>query len=115
MHVTVVLLGEAMSARKIETEGIGDNVLGRAARETARAYIFMKRLEHAARRQGRDFNAVLGRVLAHEVGHLLLPGRGHSNRGIMRDTLDSWSARGETFTPSQRQQIQMRLSGRSER
>jgi hypothetical protein len=40
-------------------------------------------------RQGRCFvGNVLGKVLAHEVGHLLLPRPGHADRGIMQAGLD---------------------------
>jgi hypothetical protein len=33
---------------------------------------------------GDDFRQVLGRVIAHEVGHLVLPVYSHSDQGIMR-------------------------------
>lgn len=31
---------------------------------------------------------VLGRIVAHEVGHLLLPDGSHSKTGIMRERMD---------------------------
>jgi len=48
------------------------------------ATVFSDRIEAAATRVGIDAGTLLGRVMAHEVGHLLL-GRGyHGEAGIMR-------------------------------
>ena len=53
---------------------------------------------------------VLGHVAAHEIGHLLLPARGHSRAGIMREVLrrTQWkrAAHGQLlFTPKQGRMI----------
>jgi hypothetical protein len=48
------------------------------------AYLFSSRIEVVARRNATTFGALLGIVLAHEIGHVLLPGRPHSALGIMR-------------------------------
>jgi hypothetical protein len=48
------------------------------------ATVFSDRIEQAATRVGVDPGTLLGRVMAHEVGHLLL-GRGyHGEAGVMR-------------------------------
>jgi hypothetical protein len=48
------------------------------------ATVFSDRIEHAATRVGVDPGTLLGRVMAHELGHLLL-GRGyHGDAGVMR-------------------------------
>jgi hypothetical protein len=47
-------------------------------------YLFSSRIEVVARRNGVDPGALLGMVLAHELGHVLLKGRPHSPTGIMR-------------------------------
>lgn len=54
----------------------------------ATAFIFYDRVV-ALRTQGRPMPVMLGRVLAHEIVHLLLPSESHSEVGLMRG---QWSA-----------------------
>jgi hypothetical protein len=54
----------------------------------ATAFIFYDRVL-ALRTQPRPMPVMLGRVLAHEIVHLLLPSEGHSELGLMRG---QWSA-----------------------
>ena len=84
LHVRVQLLSRDMAMQKIRAERVADAVLGQAAREAGRAYIFTHRITNLALRHGDDFGRVLGRVMAHEVGHLVLPIDSHADRGIMR-------------------------------
>jgi len=46
-------------------------------------------------------NIILGRVMAHEVGHLLLPPNSHSPIGIMRAHVDFSQVGVNTFTNDQ--------------
>jgi hypothetical protein len=67
-------------------------------------YAFYQRLQLFAVREKIGVSQALGIVLAHEIGHLLLPSAAHATRGIMRAGLDrldmARAARGdETFTP----------------
>jgi hypothetical protein len=48
------------------------------------AYVFASRVEAMAKRYGIAYGTLLGVVLAHEVGHVLLPGRPHAHSGLMR-------------------------------
>jgi hypothetical protein len=48
------------------------------------AYLFSARIDVVAKRNSVAPGALLGIVLAHELGHVLLPGRPHSPHGIMR-------------------------------
>jgi hypothetical protein len=48
------------------------------------AYVFASRVEVLARRHAVDYGTLLGVVLAHEVGHVLLRGRPHASAGLMR-------------------------------
>jgi hypothetical protein len=68
--------------------GLGRAVLGTAPRgedESGRiAYVFVQPVEGLANLGGVDPALLLGAVIAHEVGHLLLPDRGHSEEGLMR-------------------------------
>jgi hypothetical protein len=54
----------------------------------ATAFIFYDRVL-GLRTQTRSMPVMLGRVLAHEIAHLLLPREGHSDVGLMRG---QWSA-----------------------
>jgi hypothetical protein len=50
---------------------------------------------------GRDFVWVLGQVMAHEVGHLVLPIYAHADRGIIRAGLIVRSTTDQLFTTEQ--------------
>ena len=51
----------------------------------ALATIFVGRVEHVARRSGGARGDLLGRAIAHEVGHLLLGTNRHAATGLMRE------------------------------
>jgi hypothetical protein len=51
---------------------------------SGRAYVFCDRVDLFARRHQVDAGRVLGHVLAHELGHLLLEDMPHSPNGLMR-------------------------------
>jgi hypothetical protein len=98
LNLSMLLLGREAAERKISESRLGGDVLGRAARATARGYIFSHRIAAVvsdySRQQiirgalGGDFGLVLGRVIAHELGHLLLPIDDHADVGLMRPSLD---------------------------
>jgi len=101
LHLRVLLLHRDMARRMITKARVADDVLGQAARPTGRAYIFTHRVTEVGVQYGRDFAWVLGQVLAHEVGHLVLPTYSHSSRGIMRAGLIVRSATNQLFTTEQ--------------
>ena len=51
-------------------------------RPTAHTYVFYERVEKMAKKAPCSVKELLGSVMAHELGHLLL-GRAHSPRGLM--------------------------------
>ena len=59
-----------------------------------RAYVFYDRLKEISTtvKLGRDLrmsvDVILGHAMAHELGHLLLHGKGSSSNGIMREQWD---------------------------
>jgi hypothetical protein len=60
---------------------------------------------------------VLSRVIAHELGHLLMPGEPHSATGVMRSSVNDRDLRLAAsdrllFTAEQAAQIRSRLEGR---
>jgi hypothetical protein len=61
---------------------------GSRARRGKMAYIFMHRVKDLSARYRVPASSVLGAVLAHELGHLLLPGDSHAEVGVMRPVLD---------------------------
>jgi hypothetical protein len=68
----------------------GSPVMGVALRRanSAKAQIFFKQVQDFARLHRIDTASVLACVIAHEVGHLLLPGTAHSPTGLMKAQWD---------------------------
>lgn len=88
--------------------------LGRAAHGTGRAYIFYSRILSFARRTGNPTTLVFANVLAHELGHMLLPPESHSASGLMQPQLNVRIARMPDFTPDQKRQIRLVLQAGQE-
>lgn len=91
--------------RTVGVRGILDTVLGTAHPATAVVYY-----EHAVRGSQRarvpiDLPLILGCIMAHEIGHMLLGPNSHSTGGIMRGEWDAESIRlmtmGTLLFPSQ--------------
>jgi hypothetical protein len=109
LHLTVLLLTRNMSAQKIRKDRVGNGVMGQAARPTRRAYIFTFRITDTASMRGAFATDLLGKVLAHEVGHLLLPTPGHSDQGIMTADLQLSPTRVPRFTTEQSEAMRTAL------
>jgi hypothetical protein len=65
----------------------GETVMGAAVRTpggTRVIYVFYQRVRVEAERYDVSTALVLACAMAHELGHLLLPGDGHSSSGLMR-------------------------------
>ena len=79
LHLDVILL----------TAGMADRIrrdvtaFGLASHVARRAYIFCTRVFAHASETGSDPSRVLGLVLAHEIGHMLLPEHSHTVSGLM--------------------------------
>ena len=70
-----------------ELRRMPDTVMGAALRTPAGtriAYVFYRRVQAEAERYSVSTPFVLACAIAHELGHLLMPGGGHSRDGIMR-------------------------------
>jgi hypothetical protein len=79
--VSVSLLGRGMT-----TFGTPDRILGLAPARAAgpqQVFVFCDRIERLARLGSQRIDRVLARVIAHEIGHALMPGDGHSESGAM--------------------------------
>jgi len=86
---------------------------------TCTGSVFYDRVTGLAEGANATLPALLGRAMAHEIGHLLLGANSHSRTGIMRAF---WSARDLSldgrpyllFTPEQSRQMKTRLAERAQ-
>lgn len=113
------LLPKAMADSQVK----GQDALGVAYEsEGLSAYlasIFYDRVSGLAQGGSATLPVLLGRAMAHEIGHLLLGTHSHSSRGIMRPF---WSGQELSldgrlyllFTPEQSRQMKTRLAARAE-
>lgn len=79
------------------------------------AFAFYDRIQLYSAELGLDASQMLGHVMAHELGHLLLPHGAHSRTGVMRGAWDGAQANQATlglltFAPSEAALIGERLS-----
>jgi hypothetical protein len=109
-HVDVVLLSKEQVVEKCQLEEIAEQVFGRAARPDRRAYIFYNRIFDHARLTRSSVARLLGAVIAHEVGHLLLPAFSHSTIGIMRAHWEGRLVHVPSFTADQGTTIRTMLA-----
>ena len=63
---------------------LGFSVVDPVAGTGTLATIFINRVEDSARHAGADPGLLLGRAIAHEVGHLILRTNEHGDHGLMR-------------------------------
>jgi hypothetical protein len=104
LDVHVVLLNDAMANRKIREGRFGDDVLG-VGGKNAWAYVFTSRVALRSISVGASFSRVLGRVMAHELGHVVLPVYGHTPTGIMRASVDMLPRGDRYFTQIQTENL----------
>ncbi len=114
LDMTVMLVSGAST--RIMSAALDDRTLGFASSNSASdaergrmAWAFCDRVEETAARYGLAVARLLGKAVAHEIGHLLLPYNSHSAEGIMRATWDLRSGRLEYFTRTQAGVIGQRL------
>jgi hypothetical protein len=82
-----VFRGSSLQLRTVPGETnvqLGVAVINPATLSGEMATIFHEQVRTVARRSGVDDAELLGRALAHEIGHLLLRARAHSRTGLMR-------------------------------
>lgn len=104
---TVIVAMTPTSVRANLAKG-GADVMGQAVPDLRRAYVYYDRMLEIVT-PTRDIVTILGDVLAHELGHLLLP-RGHAIAGIMRPEVNMTSRRLQTFTDVEANQIRRRIT-----
>jgi hypothetical protein len=94
LHLVVAIRGDAPAEMRGEA-------LGAAFRPASRAYVYLDAIAAMIARSQDNFSLALGHVIAHEVGHLLLPPNSHSSSGIMRAEIDLRRAGFDRFTDEQ--------------
>ena len=105
VRVHLRLLSRASGDRKITRERIGRAVLGQTNRPARLVYIFTPRIVEASVKFARDYTHILGLVVAHELGHVLLPTGSHSDSGIMNGRTNLWGKIAHEFTPEEGEAI----------
>jgi hypothetical protein len=108
LHLDVVILNEEMTAKRKPVPA--PMTFGQASPETRRAFIYSARVINHAIETSSDPSWVLALVLAHEVGHMLLPVYRHTTSGLMRPYWEGRIAAIPDFLPSQVDEIRSRLT-----
>jgi hypothetical protein len=80
-HVRIIIVPDSRMERDRRR-------VGAALRGTIDAYVFASRVADRAAHARVDIAIFLGHVIAHEIGHLLLPYGSHSLHGVMRAEWD---------------------------
>ena len=115
-RLTMLLVREGairVVAGRAEVMGIAPGAEGVSGRI---AYAFYARIERFARKHRLNVSSILGHVMAHELGHLLLAYGVHSYDGIMQAdwgsdrALEALDRRQLTFTKEQAAWLQDRLT-----
>ena len=104
-----------MIARSASALDVSDVTLGFAEPGTSVATILYDRVLSYARHYHVKREVLLGYVMAHELGHLLLPRNSHSTEGVMRPVinLEQAAAKRLRFTKEQGRMIVDRIEAAS--
>jgi len=106
LKLSVALISEVDARELLKANpGLRKTVLGIAPLDSGRVYVFWDRIMSYARNKETLPEQVLGRVLAHEIGHHLLPAQGHSSDGLMRPSLNYRLPQLPAFTAAQVESI----------
>lgn len=108
VHLALVLLSDVSGGDGRDSR----DALGRAAPAFGRAWVLANRIRAATASLPVDPARVLGRVIAHELGHLLLPGDPHAPTGIMQPHLELAHTARTGFTVEQARRMRATLSSR---
>jgi len=107
--IRIVLPSMKNADQYVQLEHVDKNALGDANATASLIHIFWDRLAVSASHQGRDEAGLLGVVLAHEIGHVLLPGAGHSPTGIMQASVEIRMLAPLRFTVQQSEEMRRHI------
>jgi hypothetical protein len=118
-HVIVNIVRSDWRGSIGRKDRIGTALQDAKGRVGVTAYVFQQGVEQALQLGGCDRVQILGHVMAHEVGHLLLGTESHSETGIMHPSwAGSQMARDPgsvTFTPDQARRIRVDIKDRMQK
>jgi len=80
----IVRLGQARTTTCGRTVTMGVSLVDPAVRHSSLATVYVDLVELVARNASVDARRLLGRAVAHEIGHLLLNANTHARDGLMR-------------------------------
>jgi hypothetical protein len=92
--LTVIILSHSMALGKQLPDGAVGSATSTMEANGRIAYVLYDRVVAAALSAGWDPVDLMGVVIAHEIGHLLLPYGSHSSDGLMRGHWDTNTLRG---------------------
>ena len=98
LTVHVVLLAGDRADRFIRREKVKRKALAQANSDARRVYVFSDRIGPAVDRHAVGRGDALGLIIAHELGHVLLPARDHARTGIMQENYNVYFSYRLKFT-----------------
>ena len=111
MEVFVVLAPDRLTGVICGANHLSESAMGVAmVANRYLAYVFTDRIAYLAARRSQLTSSLLGDVIAHEVGHLLLPESGHTRDGVMRPNLETRQHAAARFTDAQAAALRERLA-----
>lgn len=106
LHVDVLILDQAMADR----HNPEPTTFGRGSHATRRAYVYYSRIAAHARKTGSGVARSVAAVLAHELGHVVLPEYSHAPFGLMQAIWDGGMRRIPDFLPAQAATVRAMVS-----
>jgi hypothetical protein len=116
-EIVVRFVRASPQADRDYSRAIGYSLIDSRTGRGTLATVFIDRVERLAEVARFDRSAILGRAIAHEIGHLLLGTNAHSSTGLMRETWTFEEVRRNQagdwqFTPTQQDHLQAaRMAG----
>jgi len=101
-----------LDARMTDHFEADPHAFGRASRDGRRAYVYFPRILTHVMTRGGITERALAAVMAHELGHVLLPEYSHARTGLMRARWNGPLTRIPDFTTSQAESIRLEASAR---
>jgi len=90
LHLTISIMSRVMGDRKRAAGDVMGAATGTSEARGRLAYVFYAHVARLAHGVPNDAESrILGHVMAHEMGHLLLSANSHSESGVMRADWDS--------------------------
>ena len=86
--VGAVLLINIVSPAMHRKLGMHEHTAGSASMGARLAWVSLAQVKRFTEQADADLGTVLGYVIAHEIGHLLLPANSHAVRGLMQERVD---------------------------